>query len=145
MEIRLLKNHPDAQLPSKTHPTDSGWDLCCVEDFTLISGNPAKIIDTGLKIAYISEGYDLEIRCRSGIAAKFSVCVVNGIGTIDNGYRGPLGIILKALHANVSFKKGERIAQLVPRIIPESFVTWGESIVPTERSEGGYGSTELKP
>lgn len=142
--IYLKKNHLDAKAPSKKHDTDSGWDLCCVEDVTLNGSGGAVVVRTGLVVMYIDPGFDLEIRCRSGIAAKQSVCVVNGVGTIDNGYRGELMVIMKALHSNVSFKKGDRIAQLVPRVIPPSFVTFDDvGVNDTTRGADGLGSTKL--
>ncbi len=139
--IKLVPNHPDAILPTKKHPSDSGWDLYCIEDVMLNSGGPATVVRTGLVLAGLTPGFDLEIRCRSGIAAKQSVCCVNGVGTIDNSYRGELLVILKALYSNETFKKGSKIAQLVPRVIPDSVVSWSTGIEDTVRGSGGLGST----
>jgi dUTP pyrophosphatase len=139
--IQFKKLVKGAQLPEKAKEADSGWDLRCYEDFALHPEEPAKIIKTGLQLANITPGFELQVRSRSGIAAKHSAFVVNSPGTVDNGYRGEICVIMKSLFSVVFFKAGDRIAQLVPIEIPKSTVAWCDVVTETDRGAGGFGST----
>lgn len=103
-----------------------------------------KLIPTGIRVA-IPEGYEIQVRPRSGLALKKGLTVLNTPGTIDSDYRGEIGIILINLGAEKAvIEPGERIAQLVVAsvvrgtFIPESFLT------DTSRGSGGFGSTGVK-
>ena len=102
------------------------------------------IIGTGLKMA-LPEGYEAQVRPRSGLAAKHGLSVLNAPGTIDADYRGEIGVILVNL-SNEAFtiQPGERIAQLV--VAQYSQVSWHPTInlEETDRGEGGFGSTGKK-
>ena len=85
MNIGFKRIHPDAQLPVRKHKSDAGLDICSIEDVQLQEGKPT-IVRTGLK-ACIPEGYEIQVRPRSGLATK-GVTVYNTPGTIDAGYVG---------------------------------------------------------
>ena len=103
-----------------------------------------KIIPTGLKIA-LPEGYEAQVRPRSGLAAKFGITVLNAPGTIDADYRGEIGVILVNL-SNEAFmiKPGERIAQLVVAKFEQIDWKLTQELSETDRGEGGFGSTGKK-
>lgn len=141
MQIRFKKIHPDAQLPTKAFWSDSGWDVYAVKDFTLLPEDFVVPISTGLQLAQISQGYEIQVRSRSGNTLHKCCMVANQPGTIDNQYRGEIKILMWTLK-EVTFKKGEKIAQLVPIEIPISEVAWSEEVSETPRNDGGFGSSD---
>ena len=142
-KIKFIKTHDNAKLPEYKSEKSSGFDFYCPEDFS-IGPMSCKTVDTGLKVADIPEGYEIQVRSRSGLAAKKQVFVLNTPGTIDNDYRGNLMVILFNLSNNVvQFKAGDRIAQGIVSMYSQAtpvFVT-EEELTKTERGEGGLGST----
>ena len=132
-------------LPHYATPLSGGMDLRAhIEDPITLKTLERKIIPTGLSIA-LPEGYEAQVRPRSGLAAKHGITVLNTPGTIDSDYRGDIGVIL------VNFSQEEytivpqdRIAQLV--IAKYSQVKWQivEALPDSERGSGGFGSTEKK-
>lgn len=101
------------------------------------------LIPSGLHVA-IPEGYEIQVRDRSGLALKHGIMVTNGIGTIDASYRGDIGIILTNTGSEpLVFKQGDRIAQLV--LVKVEKIDWNlvESLDETERGEGGYGHSGI--
>ena len=103
-----------------------------------------KIIPIALKIA-LPEGYEAQVRPRSGLAAKFGITVLNAPGTIDADYRGEIGVILVNL-SNEAFtiEPGERIAQLVVAKFEQIDWKLTQELSETDRGEGGFGSTGKK-
>jgi dUTP pyrophosphatase len=142
MEIQIKKLHPDARLPQYEHFNDSGLDLVSIEEKELLSGESA-LIRTGIVIA-LPPNTEAQIRPRSGLALKHQITVLNTPGTIDEGYRGEIGVIL-INHGQNSFKitKGMRIAQMVICPILRVKVKEVEVLSDTTRGEGGFGSTGL--
>lgn len=146
MEIGFKRIHPDAQLPVRKHIGDAGMDVCSVEDVHLQEGKPT-IVHTGL-VAEIPDGYEIQVRPRSGLATK-GVTVWNTPGTIDAGYRGEIGVILcfitpfndETKIRYFDIKKGDRIAQLVVAPVTHCEVVEVASVSDTERGDGGFGST----
>ena len=138
-----VKNISDNPLPCYKNTGDAGMDICASEDMRVPPFN-WKLIPTGIYLE-IPEGYEVQVRSRSGLAVKHGLMVLNSPGTIDSGYRGEIGVILmNHNHFSYKVKKGDRIAQLVmvPIIIAEI-----EEIIElstTERNEGGFGSTGIK-
>lgn len=127
--------------PKRAYPTDSGLDLHCLEDFTL-QISERKLIKTGIAIE-LPIGYEAQIRSRSGLALKHGVIVLNGVGTIDQQYRGEIGVILANLgHDTASFKAGDRIAQLVIAKVELCDLLEKDALDNTERGAGGFGSTD---
>lgn len=146
MKIGFKRVHPDAKLPSYAHEGDAGMDVYAVEDVRLQEGKPT-IVPTGL-IAEIPTGYEIQVRPRSGLATK-GVTVWNGPGTVDSGYRGPIGVILcyitpfndETKIRYFDIKKGDRIAQLVVAPVTKCEPVEIAEVTDTERGAGGFGST----
>lgn len=140
MKLSFKRIHPDAVLPSYAHPGDAGMDVRSVEDLVIPAGGRA-LVHTGL-VAVIPEGYELQVRSRSGLALKSGVAVLNSPGTVDAGYRGEIGVILANFgDGEFAVGKGDRVAQLVaaPVTVAEIFET--DSVDATDRGAGGFGST----
>ncbi len=138
-------NESPYELPAYATVSSAGLDLKAVLDQAItLRPLERKIIGTGLKIA-LPEGYEAQVRPRSGLAAKHGLTVLNAPGTIDADYRGEIGVILVNLsNEAVDINPGERIAQLV--IAQYTKVDWQvvESLDSTDRGEGGFGSTGKK-
>lgn len=117
----------------------SGADICASED-TIIRGHSFAIVPTGLQVE-IPIGFEIQVRGRSGLAAKHGIGPVNGIGTIDADFRGEIKVIL-ANHSNEDFtvKKGERVAQLVLVKVERAEFAEGD-LSETKRADKGLGST----
>lgn len=127
-----------AKLPTYATPNSAGADVYCREAFTLNPGE-RKLIFTGIKMQ-LPDGYECQVRPRSGLAVKHGITVLNSPGTIDADYRGDCGIILiNTSNAPYNFEAGERIAQFV--ISPVIQADWGVTLFldQTERGEGGFG------
>jgi len=142
-KIKFIKTMSDTKLPTYGTKNSSGFDLYTPKAFNL-NGGERKIIDTGLKVADIQGGFEIQVRPRSGLAAKEGVTVLNTPGTIDNDYRGNLMVILYNTTDEIkTFKMHDRIAQCVPQRVERvelSFVEESEESS-TNRGEGGLGST----
>jgi dUTP pyrophosphatase len=129
------------EVPEYAHEGDSGFDLRAIEDVDIPAGG-VKLVSTGIKVA-IPKGYEIQVRSRSGLAAKKQVFVLNSPGTVDAPYRGVIGVILANFGVNpFHVQKGDRIAQgvLCPVEIAE-FVVVPELPDLTSRGSGGFGST----
>jgi len=140
IKAKILKVDKDLPTPKYAHFGDAGMDLYSAEDYVLKCGE-RKIFSTGLKIE-IPEGYEVQIRPRSGLAAKHGITVLNTPGTLDYQYRGIIGVIL-INHGNADFevKRGERIAQMVFNKFESAELIEVEELSDTARGEGGFGST----
>ena len=130
----------DLQLPKYMSKGAAGMDLYAnVHEDTMIRRGEIKLIPTGIKIA-LPEGYEAQIRPRSGLALKNGITMVNSPGTIDSDYRGEIGVII-INHGERGFlvKRGDRIAQMV--INRYERIEWSEceSLDETERADGGFG------
>jgi dUTP pyrophosphatase len=121
---------------------DSGLDICAfLEEDLIIKPGERALVPTGIYVA-IPNGYELQVRSRSGLALKKGIFVLNSPGTIDAGYRNSIGVILyNSSKDDFTVKNGDRIAQLVLQAVP--MVVWQEveSLDDTERGMGGYGSS----
>lgn len=141
MKIRIV-NKSDNELPSYSTIHSAGMDIrAFLSDDVVLKPLERKLIPTGLYVE-IPEGYEAQIRPRSGLALKKGITVLNTPGTIDADYRGEVGIILINL-SNEDFviKNGERICQMV--IAAHEKVEWipTEKLEETERGAGGFGHT----
>lgn len=129
-------------LPHYATPLSAGMDLRAhIEAPITLKSLERKIIPTGLSIA-LPEGYEAQVRPRSGLAAKHGISVLNAPGTIDSDYRGDIGVILVNLsQEEYTIVPQDRIAQLV--ITQHSQVEWQivEALPDSERGSGGFGST----
>ncbi|MBR5844035.1 MAG: dUTP diphosphatase [Bacteroidaceae bacterium] len=144
MKVSII-NRSHHALPSYSTPLSAGMDIRANlnEPITLQPGE-RRLIPTGLFIA-LPEGYEAQIRPRSGLALKHGITVLNSPGTIDADYRGEVGIIL-INHSDKAFviEDGERVGQMV--VAQYSRVEWNEtdSLDETERGAGGFGHTGVK-
>ena len=142
VSIQKLPGTEDLPLPRYMTGQAAGMDLmAAVEEETTILPGERKLIPTGVTVA-IPEGYEAEIRPRSGLALRHGVTLVNTPGTIDSDYRGEVGVIL-INHGQAPFivQRGARIAQMVVhRICRVRWALCGD-LSPTERGDGGFGHT----
>lgn len=138
--LKVQKVHEDAIIPNYAHIGDAGLDLFSIEEKLLKSGDSA-LIKTGIKIE-LPEQTEAQIRPRSGLALKHGITVLNTPGTIDEGYRGEIGIIL-INHGKEDFlvEKNMKIAQMVVKPVWYVNVEEVKTLSDTERAEGGFGST----
>ena len=137
-----INNKSPYELPKYATPSSAGLDLRAVltSEITL-EPLERKVVGTGIKIA-IPEGYEAQVRPRSGLSAKYGITVLNSPGTIDADYRGEIGIILINLSSeSYTLNPGERIAQLVFSKVEQ--VNWiiESDLDKTSRGQGGFGST----
>ncbi|MBF0548735.1 MAG: dUTP diphosphatase [Candidatus Riflebacteria bacterium] len=139
-KILVKKISSFAILPIYAHPGDAGLDLTSVEE-VIISPGSTKLIHTGLEIQ-LPPDTEAQIRPRSGLALKFSVTVLNTPGTIDEGYRGEIGVIL-INHGKHDFQVsvGMKIAQMVVKPVLKVTVEEVTSLTDTQRGSNGFGST----
>lgn len=142
MKISIKKLHPHATFPVYATTGSAGCDLAaCIDEPVTIAPHERAIIPTGLAIA-LPVGYELQIRGRSGLAAKHGIMPANGVGTVDSDYRGEIGVImLNTSNDSFTVEPGMRIAQGV--IARYETAEWHEVVEldETERGVGGYGST----
>ncbi|MGL5197314.1 MAG: dUTP diphosphatase [Chroococcales cyanobacterium] len=141
MKLKIYPLHPDAIIPTYAHDNDSAMDLSANEEVTLHPGE-RKLVGTGIAIE-LPPLTEAQIRPRSGLAYKQGITVLNTPGTIDEGYRGEIKVIL-INHGQEVFQvlKGMRIAQMAitPVLRPEIEVATTE-ILATARGANGFGST----
>ncbi|MCU0286839.1 MAG: dUTP diphosphatase [Acidobacteria bacterium] len=140
MKLKVKRMDEKAILPSYAHPGDAGLDLYAIEKKTIDPGE-STFIRTGITIQ-LPPGTEAQVRPRSGLALNHSVTVLNSPGTIDQGYRGEIKIIL-INHGKVPFEveKGMKIAQLVIQSVLTVDVVQVEELSCSQRGEGGFGST----
>ena len=142
LEIKIKKIHSDAVIPKYAHKGDAGMDLFSCEDYNLKPGE-RKLFGLGFQVE-ILEGYEMQIRPKSGLSLKHGITVLNTPGTIDSCYRGEVGVILiNQGNENYKVKKGEKIAQAVINKIEIVKVIEVEKLGETFRGERGFGSTGL--
>ncbi|MBR2982101.1 MAG: dUTP diphosphatase [Kiritimatiellae bacterium] len=140
MTVAFKKLSPEAVLPAYAHPGDAGMDVCSVENLTVAPGGRA-LVRTGLAMA-LPPGYEAQVRPRSGLALKRGVTVLNTPGTIDEGYRGEIGVILANFgDSDFVVEKGDRIAQMVIAPVTRAEVVEVDEVDSTDRGAGGFGST----
>lgn len=140
--IKRLPDNQDLALPEYATSQSAGMDLLAsVIDKTILQPGEYAMIPTGIAIA-LPDGYEAQIRPRSGLAAKFGIGVLNSPGTIDADYRGEIGVIL-INHGKQPFtiERGMRIAQMI--IAPYTRCQWAvtDTLSDSERGSDGFGST----
>ena len=144
LQLPVINESP-YELPTYATVSSAGLDLKAVlAQAVTLAPLERKIIGTGLKIA-LPEGYEAQVRPRSGLAAKHGITVLNAPGTIDADYRGEIGVILVNLSSEpFTVEPGERIAQLVIAQYTQIQWTLVNNLEDTERGAGGFGSTGKK-
>ena len=140
IQIARLPHGEGLPLPSYATPGAAGMDVVAAEDFDLAPG-ARHAVATGFRVA-IPEGYEIQVRPRSGLAFKHGVSVPNTPGTIDSDYRGELKVLM-INHGSEPFavRRGERIAQLVPAVVTLAAFDEVDELSETDRGHGGFGST----
>lgn len=143
IEIELI--HPDAIFPSYNYPSDSGFDLYSVEEITLEPFGRAAV-PTGLKFSF-NEGYEIQVRTKSGLALNQGLLVANSPGTVDQGYTGEIKVIVfNANPTKFTISKGMKVAQAVLCPVKNGkFVNLlsVDKIGEKDRGENGFGSTGI--
>lgn len=141
--VKLKLLHPATQLPRYAHEGDSGADLYSTIDYSL-EPLERKAIPTGLS-AEVPQGFELQVRPKSGLALNHGITVLNTPGTIDYGYRGEIKVILINLSSEpYHIKAGDKIAQLVLASVAYAEFQLVEQLSQTQRGSGGFGSTGFK-
>jgi len=142
VRVQRLPHGADLDLPAYATPGSAGMDLRAAleEDFVLWPGRYT-MVPTGLALA-LPEGFEAQIRPRSGLAAKFGITVLNSPGTVDADYRGEVKVLL-INHGQDPFTitRGERIAQMVIAPVSHAVLQEAASLDQTQRGSGGHGST----
>lgn len=140
IQISRLPHGEGLPLPGYATPGAAGMDVVAAEDLDLQPGQ-RHAVATGFRVA-IPEGYEIQVRPRSGLAFKHGVTVPNTPGTIDSDYRGELKVLM-INHGSDPFeiRRGERIAQLVPAAVTLAAFEEVDDLDDTHRGHGGFGST----
>ena len=142
VRVLIKKLDPKVAIPSYKTKGASGMDLMAfVKEKVVIKPQTSALIPTGLSVAF-SEDYEIQIRPRSGLAAKNNISVLNTPGTIDSDYRGELKIIIFN-HSNHDFivNNDDRVAQMVLTPVAKMELEEANELPKTLRGEGGFGST----
>lgn len=145
VKIYVQKTSEKTAFPSYMTPGSSGLDLkASLEEPMSIEPLERKLIPTGLKLA-IPQGYEGQVRPRSGLALKHGITTLNSPGTIDSDYRGEVKVLLINLgSAPVVINSGDRIAQLVIAPVVQAELEEVDELDDTSRGEGGFGHTGVK-
>ena len=143
LDVKIKRIHTNALLPMQANPGDAGMDLYSIEAVEIPAGE-ARLIKTGLQIE-LPKGTEAQIRPRSGLALKHSVTVLNSPGTIDEGYRGEIGVIL-INHGKETFvvEQSMRIAQMVIQFVPSIQLIEVNELSQTVRGTSGFGASGTK-
>ncbi|MFD7415059.1 dUTP diphosphatase [Kitasatospora purpeofusca] len=141
LDVLIHRLDPELPLPEYAQPGDAGADLRTTVDAELAPGERA-VLPTGIAIA-LPDGYAAFVHPRSGLAARCGVALVNAPGTVDAGYRGEIKVIVVNLDPReaVSFRRGDRIAQLVVQQVEKARFHEVAELPGSARAEGGFGST----
>lgn len=143
--INIEKTHPDAIIPSYAYSSDSGFDLYAMES-VVIKPFGREAVPTGIKVSF-DEGYEIQVRPKSGLALNMGLTVLNTPGTVDQGYTGEIKVIVFNTNNNsVMIEKGMKIAQgvLCP-VVQGKYVKINEvnSVGEKDRNNNGFGSTGI--
>ncbi len=145
VKVLIKKLNPSVQLPSYKTSGASGMDLMAfIEKPIVIKPGNSCLVPTGLSVAF-SEEFEIQIRPRSGLAAKNQISVLNTPGTVDADYRGEIKVIIINLgKKSFIIEKGTRIAQMVVCPIVKAKIKEVDSLEKTTRGSRGFGSTGTK-
>jgi dUTP diphosphatase len=146
--IKFLRLRPesdaDIPLPRYMTPKSAGMDICAaIEIDLMLEAGAIALIPTGFAIA-VPEGFEAQIRPRSGLAVKHGIGIINSPGTIDSDYRGEVKIaVINLGEKNYTFRRGDRIAQMVVKRVYQARLKVVEQLDETVRNTGGFGHTGL--
>lgn len=144
IQIKRLRKNGTIPMPQYMTEGSSGMDLFAFleKDVTLEPGE-RRLVPTGISVA-IPEGFEGQIRPRSGLAIRKGIGIVNGPGTIDADYRGEIGVLLINFSREpLTIRNGERIAQMVISPVFRAILEEVDELPPTERQGGGFGHTGI--
>ncbi len=139
---RLTPDFNDIELPKYSTQGSAGMDIrAAVEDKFILKAGEVGLVPTNL-VVEIPEGYEIQVRPRSGLAVKHGIGILNSPGTIDSDYRGEVKIILMNFgKEDFVIKRGDRIAQLVLSKVYRAALEENSDLMKTKRGEGGFGHT----
>ncbi len=146
--IKFLRLRPESDanipLPRYMTPKSAGMDICAaIEIDLMLEAGAIALIPTGFAIA-VPEGFEAQIRPRSGLAVKHGIGIINSPGTIDSDYRGEVKIaVINLGEKNYTFRRGDRIAQMVVKRVYQARLKVVEQLDETVRNTGGFGHTGL--
>lgn len=145
IKIKRVNNNKDLPLPGYESSGASGMDIrAAVTEELMLEPGDIKLIPTGLAIS-VPEGYEAQIRPRSGLALKYGIGIVNSPGTIDSDYRGEIRIIMINWgRKDFEIKRGDRIAQMIISKVYRAEVSEAGDLDDTKRGEGGFGHSGVK-
>jgi dUTP pyrophosphatase len=140
IQLKIKKLNESAKAPFRADSGSSGFDLFATENVLILPGEK-RLVGTGLAME-VPVNYEIQIRPRSGLAAKNGVTVLNTPGTVDSSYRGEVKVILfNASPKTFEVKVGDRIAQAVVMALPTVEIVETDELSDTSRGSGGFGST----
>lgn len=140
MKLRIKKLDENAIIPQFKTLGSAGMDVCSIED-VLLQPSQFKIVKTGLAMQ-VEQGYEIQVRPRSGLACKHGITVINTPGTVDSDYTGEVCVGLINLSSqDYCISAGDRIAQLVINKIEQPTIELVDELQQTQRGAGGFGST----
>ena len=144
VKVRRMRGDRDREVPLPKYMTEysSGMDLCAaVEEEVTLEPGERKLIPTGIALS-IPQGYEGQVRPRSGMALRAGVTLVNTPGTIDADYRGEIGVLLINFGCQpFTVRRGDRVAQLVIAPVFQATIELVDELDDTPRSAGGFGHT----
>lgn len=146
VKIKITRLHPerdaDLPLPQYMTPASAGLDLtAALENPLVLNHGKIALVPTGLAIA-LPEGYEAQIRPRSGLALKKGLTLINAPGTIDSDYRGEIGLaVINLGPESVTINRGDRVAQLIVNRVWQAELELVASLDETSRGAGGFGHT----
>tara|TARA_B100000767_G_scaffold255850_1_gene262400 strand:+ start:344 stop:784 length:441 start_codon:yes stop_codon:yes gene_type:complete len=145
IKIQIKKLSPSVSIPKYETPGSSGMDISAyIENDVIIYPGEKALVSTGFSLS-IPIGYEVQIRPRSGLAAKKNITVLNTPGTIDADYRGEIKVILINLgKEKFIIENGDRIAQMIVCPVEQADLDEVKELSNTERGSGGFGSTGTK-
>ena len=139
IEIKFIKLHEDAVLPTKAHTTDTGYDLHCVAD-TVIEPGSSSVVPVGLQVGYVTPGYWYLVLPKSGLGFKHHL--QPHLGVIDQSYTGSLDIKMYNFGTTpYTFKVGNKVAQIAFFPVVAPTVGWTSKSTETDRGSNGFGSS----
>lgn len=139
---RISPEYDDIELPHYTTHGSAGMDIrAAIKDEFILKAGQIELVPTNL-VVEIPEGFEIQVRPRSGLALKHGIGILNSPGTIDSDYRGEIKIIMiNFSKEDLVIKRGDRIAQLVLSKVYRAEFEANEKLIETKRGEGGFGHT----
>jgi len=142
LRVRRLPHASGLPLPEQASPGSAGLDLrAAVSEDLLLEPGERALVPTGLALE-LPQGWEGQVRPRSGLAIRYGISLLNSPGTIDSDYRGEVKVVLANLGGEpMTIRRGDRIAQLVVSPVSRVMVREVSELSPTDRGAGGFGST----